>query len=311
MESKSEILSALAQNNSQSSAIATWTALKMGSPQSRLEALRDFMMGESLSYPIVLKPDVGERGQGVAIIRDEYSALRYLTDCRELVIAQRFIGGLEFGVFYSRKPNSSTGTIISLAQKHTFSLRGDGQHTLQDLVLAHPRAVAMARYYEKKFAHRYTLIPILGEEIKLAEIGTHCRGAIFTDARHHLTEELREAVDAMTKPFNGFHYGRYDLRVPCLEDLKAGRNLQVLELNGLTAEPVHVYDPNYSLIQAWRDVCSGWSLAFAAGAANREAGIPVPRLREIFAALRLHRRYAWFEADTLLATPPTSSQSIS
>jgi membrane protein DedA with SNARE-associated domain len=305
MESKSDILAALGKDNPEASSIATWTSLPASEPEVRLSTLRSFMTSESLSYPIVIKPDVGERGQGVAIVRDEAAALRYLTECQEAVIAQRYIGGLEFGVFYSRKPGAAHGDIISLAQKHTFSLFGDGVHTLEELVLAHPRAVAMAAYFAKKHAEEYQRVPALGHEVKLAEIGTHCRGAIFTDARHHITESLRSAIDKLTTPFQDFHYGRYDLRVPSLEDLRAGENLQVLELNGMTAEPVHIYDPSYSLFTAWKDACTGWSAAFSAGAALRAAGRPVPKLSEVRTALREHREHAWFEADTLISPPHT------
>jgi hypothetical protein len=313
MESKSAILTALGKGNPHAAGIATWTALRPGLPEARLDALRSFMRAHALSYPIVLKPDVGERWQGVAIISDEVAATAYLTACVDVVIAQRYIGGLEFGVFYARQPGADRGDIISLAEKHPFSLHGDGEHTLEELVLAHPRAVAMAAYFAKKFAQEYSRIPGRGEEIKLAEIGTHCRGAIFTDARCHLTDALRRAVDDLTQPFSGFHYGRYDLRVPSIEDLKAGRNLQVLELNGMTAEPVHVYDPGYPLLRAWRDVCAGWTAAYAAGAALRGAGHPVPTLRAIRTALRQHRRHSWFEADNLLATtatPPVNKPSL-
>jgi membrane protein DedA with SNARE-associated domain len=303
MESKSDILTALSKDNPHAEAIATWASLPPGEPAERLAALNAFMQAHQLSYPIVLKPDVGERGQGVAIIRSEEAALSYLTACRGLVIAQRHIGGLEFGIFYTRQPGAARGEIISLAQKHPFSLRGDGQHTLEELILTHPRALAMAGYFEKKFGEAYTRTPDLGEEVKLAEIGTHCRGAIFTDARQHLTEALSTAVNDLTTPFEGFHYGRYDLRVPSLEDLRAGRNLQVLELNGMTAEPVHIYDPAYPLTQAWKDVAKAWSFAFAAGAALRQAGHPVPTLRDIRAVLSQHRHHDWFEADSLHSAP--------
>jgi membrane protein DedA with SNARE-associated domain len=302
MESKSGILSALGNDNPHASMIAAWTALDQGRPDERLLALKAFIQSEGLSYPIVLKPDVGERGQGVAIIRDESAALQYLTECEGLVIAQRYVVGLEFGVFYHRKPGTAHGEIISLAQKHPFSLHGDGQRTLEELILADPRAVATAAYFLKKFAHERTRVPAQGEELPLAEIGTHCRGAIFTDARHHLTEALQRAVDELTTPFDGFHHGRYDLRVPTIEDLKAGRGLQVLELNGMTAEPVHIYQPGYPLWKAWFDVCKAWSAAYAAGAAIQHRGVRVPLVRDVWAALEQHRRHDWFEADSLLST---------
>lgn len=303
IESKSAILTALGAHNPHASAIAPWTLLAPAEPAERLAALHVFMTAHDLAYPIVLKPDIGERGQGVAIVRDEQAARRYLSSCGQGVIAQRYIGGLEFGVFYCRQPGDKTGSIVSLSQKHLFSLHGDGVSTLEELILTHPRALAMAPYYLKKFAERLAHVPAFGVEVKLAEIGTHCRGAIFTDARQHLTEDLCREIDALTQPFRGFHYGRYDLRVPNLEDLKAGRNIQVLELNGVTAEPVHVYQPGYPLWRGWQDVCACLSAAFAAGAAVRSTGHQAPRIREVLNELKKHRHHAWFEADDLLKNP--------
>jgi hypothetical protein len=77
----------------------------------------------------------------------------------------------------------------------------------------------------------------------------------------------------------------------------------VLELNGVLAEPVHIYQPGYSLLRAWRDVCEAWSEAFAAGAALRAEGLEPPQLADIWQQLRIHRQHAWFEADHLLSRP--------
>jgi len=303
MESKSAILSALMQNNPRREAIAAWALLPAGTQDSRMQNLRDFMSAHGLTFPVVLKPDIGERGQGVAVVQDEAEASAYLQSCAHKVIAQRYVTGLEFGVFYCRQPGEARGRILSLAGKHPLSLQGDGQRTLEQLILSHPRAVAMAPYFLKKFATSLATVPGAGEEVKLATLGTHCRGAIFTDERAHLTEALLQAIDELTQPFTGFHYGRYDLRVPSLPELHAGRHLQVLELNGVLAEPVHIYQPGYSLLRAWRDVCEAWSEAFAAGAALRAEGLEPPQLADIWQQLRIHRQHAWFEADHLLSRP--------
>lgn len=303
MESKSAILSALMQDNPRGDAIASWTLLPAGTVASRMGTLRDFMVAHGLAFPVVLKPDVGERGQGVAVVQDEAEASAYLQSCAHEVIAQRYVAGLEFGVFYCRQPGESLGRILSLAGKHPLSLHGDGVQTLEQLILSHPRAVAMAPYFLKKFATTLATVPGVGEEVKLATLGTHCRGAIFTDERAHLTDALLQAIEELTQPFTGFHYGRYDLRVPSLPDLQAGRHLQVLELNGVLAEPVHIYQPGYPLLRAWRDVCAAWSEAFAAGAALRAEGLEPPQLADIWQQLRIHRQHAWFEADHLLSRP--------
>ena len=58
-------------------AIAAWTAIEEDEPlEQKQEKLRGFMEREGLDFPVVLKPDIGERGSGVAIIRDWEAGLR-------------------------------------------------------------------------------------------------------------------------------------------------------------------------------------------------------------------------------------------
>ena len=56
------------------------------------------------------------------------------------------------------------------------------------------------------------------------------------------------------------------------EAFLAGRDLAIVELNGVTAEPTHIYDPDASLLVAWRTLCAHWSDAFRFGACNRRLG---------------------------------------
>ncbi|MDP7061585.1 MAG: ArsC/Spx/MgsR family protein [Planctomycetota bacterium] len=59
---------------------------------------------------------------------------------------------------------------------------------------------------------------------------------------------------------------------PSVEDLQAGRNIQVLELNGLTGEPAHIYDPQHSVFHAQRVLRQLWRDACNIAAANKKAG---------------------------------------
>lgn len=309
MESKTAILTALARDNPNATAIAPWTPLPFGPPEQRLAALDHFLEQHSISWPgpVVLKPDVGERGLGVMIVRSRSEAASYLSSCAHPVLAQRFFSGREFGVFYCRQPGEKKGHILSLAEKHLHSLMGDGIHTLETLILSHPRAVAMAPYYLKKFSADLHTVPAQGEQIALTEIGTHYRGAVFTDARAELTPALTDAIDALTQPFTGFHFGRYDLRVPDITALRERRDLPVLELNGVTAEPAHIYQPGYPLWRGWRDLCGTWSEAFAAGAAQSRGGKVPPSLNAVCNLLLTSRRHQRFVANTL---PPSPARPV-
>jgi hypothetical protein len=54
--------------------------------------------------------------------------------------------------------------------------------------------------------------------------------------------------------------------------LRAGRNLKVIELNGVTSEATSIYDPRNSVLAAWRVLFAQWRIAFEIGAQNRKRG---------------------------------------
>ena len=54
--------------------------------------------------------------------------------------------------------------------------------------------------------------------------------------------------------------------------LARGEAITVLELNGVTSEATHIYDPRVSPFEAWRTLCEQWRIAFEIGARNRALG---------------------------------------
>jgi hypothetical protein len=113
--------------------------------------------------------------------------------------------------------------------------------------------------------------------VQLVELGTHCRGAVFLDGRWAKTEALEAAIDRISRTYAGFYFGRYDIRTPSVEDFKQGRNFKVVELNGVTSEAAHIYDPRNSLFAAYRVLFEQWRIAFEIGAQNRQRGAhPTP-----------------------------------
>lgn len=237
---------------------------------------------EVTELPVVLKPDVGERGSGVAIARSQEDVRRYLSEARIPTIVQRYAGGLEFGVFYFRRPGETQGRIASITEKRFPEVIGDGRSTLQELVLADRRAARIADVYLRRNAGT---IPAAGESVRLVEIGSHCRGAIFLDGSHYETPELSAAVDAVAQCHPGFYFGRFDLRTPSITDFQAGR-FSVLELNGVSAEATHIYDPAISVWEAYRVLFRQWRLAFEIGAANRAAGARPMSLKDFMGIVR-------------------------
>jgi hypothetical protein len=129
-------------------------------------------------------------------------------------------------------------------------------------------------------------IPARGEKIKLVEVGTHCRGAMFFNGESIRTPALEEKIDEISKSFNGFYFGRYDIRTPSIESIKQGRDFKVVELNGVTSEATHIYDPKNSLRNGYRVLLKQWRMAFEIGALNRRRGTAPVSMRHLFSLLR-------------------------
>ena len=91
------------------------------------------------------------------------------------------------------------------------------------------------------------------------------------------TGELEHSIDQICRGIDGFYFGRFDIRFPSSKDFHAGRNFKIIELNGVTSESTNIYDPRYSLFDAYRILFAQWKIAFEIGAQNRRSGfLPTP-----------------------------------
>ncbi len=251
--------------------------------EARVEAFRSRL---GLDWPIVLKPDIGERGAGVAIIRSAEAAQTWLTAARGDAIVQEYAPGQEFGVFYVRRPGDAEGQIFSITEKRFTTVTGDGTSTLERLILSDARAVCLAPLHLRQHFSQLATVPAAGEEVPLVELGTHCRGATFLEGAWVETPALAAAIDRLSQRFPGFWFGRYDIRVQDVAAFQAGRGFKVVELNGATSEATSIYDPKYSLRSAYRTLFTQWRLLFEIAETNRQAGAPLTSWAELRALWR-------------------------
>ena len=287
-ESKSEILLALGQGHP---LVARWTLVRAAdSPTQRRAVAEEFLAASGLAPPLVLKPDVGQRGSGVLVLHDLPAVWTALDDLEVDCMLQEFVDGPEFGLFYARRPGEPRGFLFSVTEKRLPELEGDGRSTVERLILADSRAVAAADVYLAANAGRLAQVPDAGAKLRLVEIGTHCRGAVFLDGEAVRTEALERTIDELSQGFEGFWFGRYDVRCESSEALARGEGLRVIELNGLTSEATHIYDPRHSLLYAYRVLFRQWSLAFEIARANLAAGARATPLWTLLREMRTYRR---------------------
>jgi hypothetical protein len=251
--------------------------------------LVDLMRRRGWRFPLIIKPDVGQRGTGVRLIGSVEQAIAYLERATGAVMLQPYHEGpFEAGIFYFRKPDSQRGRIFSITDKHFPVIVGDGVSTVEDLIRSHPRYRMQAALFLGRHADIANRVLERGERFQLAIAGNHAQGTMFCDGGHLVTRELEERIDAISRSYPGFFIGRFDVRYRDVEAFKQGLDLAIVELNGATAESTNIYDPSMSLLGAYRVLFRQWALVFEIGWMNRTNGSPVTSPRRLFSLVRAH-----------------------
>ncbi len=211
-ESKFETLRPL--QNAWPSAVAQTWLIAPGSPDDRFDELNIIVGAHAVALPFILKPDIGQRGVGVKLIRSLPAAREYLATVDGPVLLQRYAPGpREAGIFYFRLPGEAAGRIFAITEKLFPVVEGDGKRTLEELVFADPRAAIVAETYLRRFSAQRCRVLARGETLKLVEAGNHAQGCIFRDGMHLATPALLAAIDCVSQSIPGFFIGRYDFAV--------------------------------------------------------------------------------------------------
>jgi membrane protein DedA with SNARE-associated domain len=256
---------------------------------SRLENLRALMTKHGIQFPVIIKPDVGQRGSGVRKVESVEEAFECLGPDGVRQIVQAYaVGPCEAGVFYYRYPGESKGKIFAITDKQFPELRGDGRRTLGELIESDERARIMGHVYRLRFKGRLEEVLNEGQKFRLVEAGNHAQGCIFLDGMALCSETLERRIDEISQGLDGFFVGRYDIRYGSGVALRERAEFQIVELNGASSEATSIYDPRNSLFQAYRTLFQQWEIVFEIGAANRALGMKSLSAWQI---LKLWQRY--------------------
>ena len=251
--------------------------IEAGSAAMRLAHISELCLEHEMGMPFVLKPDIAQRGAGFKKIQSMQEVREYLSQVSAPLILQRYVAAPhEAGIFYYRFPGEPKGHILGITRKVFPCVTGDGIRTIRELIKADPRAQLIAHTYLKRFGAEAERVITRGEQFRLVEAGNHCQGCEFRDGSELFTRELLEAFDSVSQNLRGFFVGRFDVRYWSDEELRRGRNFQIIELNGAASEATHIYDSRNSLLSAYRTLFRQWRTVYAIGAANRRLGFCPP-----------------------------------
>jgi len=239
------------------------------------ESLNDILgkiKTKGLQYPLIAKPDMWRTWRDIMKLNSENDLQRYLTQIKENFLIQEFIDyPLEFWIFYYRFPDQELGHISWITQKCFMFIYGDWIQTFWQLVKKHPRA----KFYYKDLKTKHTknrdnIVP-KWIEIQLNYIGNHVRWSVFYNKSELNNDTLEKVFDRLSKSLNWFYFWRYDIKVKNTQDLYDG-NFKIIEVNGIGSLPVHNLDPNYWMINAYKEIFRHWNIIYKISRINLKNG---------------------------------------
>ena len=313
-ESKSQILDLVTGDARRW--VADYVAVEVG-PRAVTEA-RSAIADAGLSLPLVAKPDLGQRGDGVRPIRNDAALDAYLETFprgRKVVLQTlagehdpdgveptpddrlpaELVGVREAGVLYWRHPDEPRGRLFSITLKRFPELVGDGRRSLAELIDADPRARHARAVYLRRHAARLDEVFAEGERFPLVFSGNHCQGAVFHDGTRFVNDAMLARFDGIAASMPEFWFGRFDVRFRDPARFVDGEGFRIVEINGAGAEATHIWDARMGLGEAYRTLREQYRILFEVGAANRRRGhrpVGVARfLRDVVAYRRAARGY--------------------
>ena len=241
-----------------------------------------------LKYPMIAKPDMGLRGTAVKKIDSPDDLKEYSEKADfDYVIQDMIPFANEVGIFYVRYPNEKKGRITGIVAKEFLIINGDGVSTIENLIKNNPRFEMQLSVLKQEYGSKLQEILPKDENINLVPYGNHARGAKFIDGTNWITPKLTETINEMCLQIPGFYFGRLDVMYNSFEELERGENFLLVELNGASSEPTHIYDPKHSLFFAWKELARHIKYMFEISMMNHKNGIPFLTKKVGFEQLKL------------------------
>ena len=263
--------------------------IKAGRTEDKIDEL---FLSSGLTFPVIAKPEVGERGWLISKIHTREELHMYLNNHPIDIILQTYVDfPLELSIMVYQTPDLQSSAVTSICEKHFLQIKGDGQASIGQLINEHDRAVL---HYEKlrgKFGSRWDEILLPGETLILENVGNHCRGTMFLDRNSEIDESIKKQMIPLLRSMPNVYYGRFDLRVASWESLRAGKDIRILEFNGTSSDPAHIYQPGYSLWKAYKDIAFHWKVMREISKQNKRLGHHPVTFKKIITALILYFRY--------------------
>jgi Carbamoyl-phosphate synthase L chain, ATP binding domain len=254
--------------------VATYTSF-VNQGAASLAIAQATRLAAGLSFPIIVKPDIGWCGFGVRLVRDNEELADYIKKfpLGETIILQEYLPQEgEAGLYYVRYPGEQKGRLIAILLRYFPCITGDGMSSVAQLIAKDDRLARLGRDGLSEAGLILNDIPLSGHRMRVTTIGSTRVGGRYEDATCLISPALTNAIDLIAQDMDNFHVGRFDVRYENISALAAGECFTIMEVNGAGSEAVHAWDPIYTLREAYAIVFAKQRMLFEIGDAMRMKG---------------------------------------
>lgn len=261
-------------------------------PGTTRYAIEEKLKEADITFPLIAKPDIGERGFLVEKLDDMNALIAHLSQYPVDFLLQEYLDcEHEFNVLYYRYPGEEKGRITSITVKKYMTITGDGTSTVQQLMEQNVHFNLQVERFKKEKPTLLREVPPKGVTVRVEPIGNHARGTTFYDGRKMVDEQMLATFNNIAKQIPDIFIFRFDAKCKTPDGLKTGECLKFVEVNGAGGEPTHIYETGYSLIRAWGDLMSQWRTIYEVSRINNKNGIPYMSFKEGVAKLKAYNKY--------------------
>ena len=239
-----------------------------------LHEIEQIIKKAGLIFPMIIKPTVGARGLLVKKVASLVAIQTHLREYPTKFLLEEYINfPVEAAVLYWKNPETGKSGISSVTVKEFLHVIGNGYLTVKDLLMQNPRGVLQVPRLMVEKTELMLSIPKMNQKIVVEHIGNHCLGTKFLNYNHLITPEMVTAFDKIQAKLPDTYVFRLDLKVPSVSDLQNGQNVKIMEINGVGADPAHVFDPNFPLLGIYKAYFSLWKTIFEVAKAQHKLGV--------------------------------------
>lgn len=237
---------------------------------ARTEDVLALMRENEIAFPCVMKPEIGDGGVGVCIVRSREHLRNWLEVNPDSAMVQEFVGGNEYEIIWSRRPGRTDGRIQTVVEKDFVVVKGDGERKLEDLIWADDKGVSNGKLFSKINFREANRVLEAGETYALAPIGSRIKGANFVSRPELRAGALADVIDRLADACGDVHYLVLDVRAENDADLADGKNIRITGVKGAGATAGTIFDGYVRMGMAYSRAFRQMNYCFGIGAEVRD-----------------------------------------